>query len=57
MRQFEIRPVDCGMEATIDAKIDNLNKPKHSLGLLEKLAKQILTSIIPAIFCWAATTV
>lgn len=41
MRQFEIRPVDCGVEAAIDAKIDNLNKPKHSLGLLEKLAKQI----------------
>lgn len=51
MQQFNIAPThrtthqngatDGGMEALITSKIDNLNKPKGSLGRLEELAMQI----------------
>ena len=41
MRTFEIKPVDRSMEAAIQEKIDNLNKPKGSLGRLEELAMQV----------------
>ena len=41
MRVFNIQAVDHGMEAAVEAKIDNLNKPRHSLGMLEALARQI----------------
>jgi len=40
-RTFDIHPVDRSMEAAIQAKIDNLNKPKGSLGRLEELAMQV----------------
>lgn len=41
MRKFSIIPVDRSMQAAIQEKIDNLNKPKGSLGRLEELAMQI----------------
>ena len=41
MNSFKIHPVDRSMQAKIQAKIDNLNKPKGSLGRLEDLAMQI----------------
>ena len=41
MKSFKIHPVDRLMQAKIQAKIDNLNKPKGSLGRLEDLAMQI----------------
>ena len=41
MRQFAIHPVDKSLAPQIQAKIDNLNKPKGSLGRLEELALQI----------------
>ena len=41
MKSFKIHPVDRLMQAKIQAKIDNLNKPKGSLGRLEELAMQI----------------
>ena len=41
MKSFDIHPVDRSMQAAIQAKIDNLNKPKGSLGRLEELAMQI----------------
>ena len=41
MRTFNIQPTDKSMEAAIQQKIDNLNKPKGSLGRLEELAMQI----------------
>ena len=41
MRQFDIRPMDETLRPAIQAKIDNLNKPKGSLGRLETLAMQI----------------
>jgi nicotinate-nucleotide--dimethylbenzimidazole phosphoribosyltransferase len=41
MRTFDIQPVDRTMQAAIQEKIDNLNKPKGSLGRLEELAMQI----------------
>ena len=41
MKSFKIHPVDRSMQAKIQAKIDNLNKPKGSLGRLEELAMQI----------------
>ena len=41
MKQFAIHPVDKSLAPQIQAKIDNLNKPKGSLGRLEDLALQI----------------
>ena len=41
MRTFNIQPVDRSMQAAIQEKIDNLNKPKGSLGRLEELALQV----------------
>ncbi len=41
MREYNIKAVDRSMEAAIREKINNLNKPKGSLGLLEDLALQI----------------
>ena len=41
MRIFSIIPVDRSMQAAIQEKIDNLNKPKGALGRLEELAMQI----------------
>lgn len=41
MKHFNIHPVDRSLEAAIQEKIDNLNKPKGSLGRLEELAMQV----------------
>ena len=41
MKTFDIQPLDKSIQAAIQAKIDNLNKPKGSLGRLEELAMQI----------------
>ena len=41
MRAFKIERSDEGMRAVIQDKIDNLNKPKGSLGVLEELAMQL----------------
>jgi len=41
MKQFNVIPVDRLQEQEIQAKIDNLNKPKGSLGRLEELAMQV----------------
>ena len=41
MRAFNIQHVDRSLQAAIQDKIDNLNKPKGSLGRLEELALQI----------------
>ena len=41
MKHFDIQSVDNSLQPAILAKIDNLNKPKGSLGRLEKLAMQI----------------
>ena len=40
MRNFKIEKPDDGMRSAIQTKIDNLNKPKGSLGVLEDLAMQ-----------------
>ncbi len=41
MQEFNIQPVNRKMQAAIQQKIDNLNKPKGSLGRLEELAMQV----------------
>jgi len=41
MKPFAIHPVDKSLAPQIQAKIDNLNKPKGSLGRLEELTLQI----------------
>jgi len=41
MKEFSIQSVDKSLQASIQEKIDNLNKPKGSLGRLEELALQI----------------
>ena len=41
MKEFDIRPLERSLQAAIQEKIDNLNKPKGSLGRLEELAMQI----------------
>ena len=41
MKQFKVIPVDRSMQGAIQEKIDNLNKPKGSLGRLEELAMQV----------------
>ena len=41
MRKFDIVTPDERLRATFQDKIDNLNKPKGSLGRLEELALQI----------------
>ena len=41
MKTFCIKSSDKAMQQDIQAKIDNLNKPKGSLGRLEDLAMQV----------------
>ena len=41
MIPFDIHPTDKELQAAIQEKIDNLNKPKGSLGRLEELAMQV----------------
>ena len=41
MKEFNIIPVDRSLQRAIQEKIDNLNKPKGSLGRLEELAMQV----------------
>ena len=41
MKSFDIHPIDKTLQAAIQTKIDNLNKPKGSLGRLEELAMQV----------------
>ena len=41
MKTFDIHPIDKSLQTAIQTKIDNLNKPKGSLGRLEELAMQI----------------
>ena len=41
MRHFDITPTDKALRPVLQDKIDNLNKPKGSMGRLEELALQI----------------
>ena len=41
MKTFDIQPVERSLAEAIQQKIDNLNKPKGSLGRLEELAMQV----------------
>ena len=41
MKRFNVNSVDRSLQAAIQEKIDNLNKPKGSLGRLEELAMQV----------------
>ena len=41
MKTFDIQATDKSLQAAIQDKIDNQNKPKGSLGRLEELAMQI----------------
>ena len=41
MKEFNIIPVNRSLQGAIQEKIDNLNKPKGSLGRLEELAMQV----------------
>ena len=41
MKHFDIQSLDNSLQPAIQAQIDNLNKPKGSLGRLEELAMQI----------------
>ena len=41
MKEFNIQSIDKALQASIQEKIDNLNKPTGSLGRLEELAMQI----------------
>ena len=41
MKAFDIHPIDKTLQTAIQTKIDNLNKPKGSLGRLEELAMQV----------------
>ncbi len=41
MKTFVIEPINQSLEAAIQEKIDNLNKPKGALGRLEEIAMQV----------------
>ena len=41
MKTFTIHPTNKSLEAAIQEKIDNLNKPKGALGRLEEIAMQV----------------
>ena len=41
MKHFDIHSVNRSLETAIQAKIDNLNKPKGALGRLEEIAMQV----------------